>query len=134
MKIFKTGCYLFLFFTISACSNTAQVNVESDKNHYYAKDFNHNEFTVYNKGSVKKSASTDRELMLSLINRAMPEDQRMMLAFAKRQESYLPDNSIVGIQIKGDKHEETTKSRVTSNYAHIIEQDINSVSISAMPK
>jgi hypothetical protein len=134
MKIFKTGCYLFLYFTISACSNTSYVNLESDNNHYYAKDFNHSEFTVYNKGSVKKSASTDRELMLSLLNRTMPEDQRMMLAFAKRQESYFPDSIIVGIQIKGDKNEETTKSRVISNYAHIIDQDINAVSISAMPK
>jgi len=134
MKIFKTGCYLFLYFTISACSNTSQVNLGSDNNHYYANDFNHHEFTVYNKGSGKKIASTDRELMLSLINRAIPEDQRMMLAFAKNQESYLPDSSLAGIQIKGDKHEETTESRVTSNYAHLIEQDINAVSISAMPK
>ena len=134
MKIFKIGCYLFLYFTISACSNTAHVNVEPDNNHYYANDFNHTEFTVYNKGSVKKRASTDQELMLSLINRAMTEDQRMMLAFAKSQERYLPENTIVGIQIKGDKHEETTKQRVISNYAQMIDRDINAVHISAMPK
>jgi hypothetical protein len=134
MKIFKIGCYLFLYFTISACSNTAHVNIGPDNNHYYTKDFNHTEFTIYHKDSVKKRASTDQELMLSLINRAMPEDQRMMLAFAKSQEHYLPENAIVGIQIKGNKHEETTKHRVISNYAQMINQDINAVNISAMPK
>ena len=34
----------------------------------------------------------------------MPENQRIMLAFAKRQENYFPDSTIVSIYIKGDKH------------------------------
>ena len=58
----------------------------------------------------------------------------MMLAFIKRQESYLPDSTIVDIQVKSDKYEEVTKYRVISNYIDIIGQDINVVSISAMPK
>jgi hypothetical protein len=134
MKIFTIGCYLFLSFIISACSSTAKVNSESQSDHYYAKNFTHNEFTTFHKDSVKKEAYSDQQLMLSLLNRAMPEDQRMMLAFAKRQDSYLPDSSIVGIQIKGDKRAEGTKARVISNYAHIIEQDDNAVMISAMPR
>jgi hypothetical protein len=134
MKVFKICCYLFLSFAISACGSTAQVNLAPQSKHYYANDFTHNEFTVYQKGSVKKAVSSDQELMLSLLNRAVPEDQRMMLAFAKRQESYFPDSTIVGIQIKGDKRVGEKKARVISNYAHVIAQDINAVMISAMPK
>lgn len=134
MKVFKICSYLFLGFAMSACSSTTQIKVEPQNNHYYAKDFNHSEFTVYHKSSVKKAASSDQQLMFSLLNRPMPEDQRMMLAFAKNQESYLPDSTIVGIQIKGDKRAEEAKSRVTSNYAHVIDQDSNAVTISAMPR
>ncbi|PKI14714.1 hypothetical protein [Colwellia sp. 12G3] len=134
MKVLKIFSSLFITFAISACSSTAQVNFEPQNNHYYTKDFIHSEFTVYHKGSVKKSASTDQQLMFSLLNRPMPEDQRMMLAFAEHQERYLPDSTIVGIQIKGHKRTEETKERVSSNYAHVIEQDINAVMISAMPR
>ena len=83
---------------------------------------------------MKKQASSDRQLLLSLVNRTIPEDQRMMLAFAKNQASYYPDSSLVGIQIKGDKGEEGALKRVTSIYANMIEQDNNAVSISAMPQ
>lgn len=134
MKIFTVGCTLFLSFILSACSSTAKVNLEPQSDHYYAKNFTHHEFTTYHKDSVKKAAYSDQQLMLSLLNRAMPEDQRMMLAFAKRQESYLPESTIVGIQIKGDKRTEETKARVISNYARVIEQDNNAVMIRAMPR
>ena len=72
--------------------------------------------------------------MLSLLNRPMPEDQRMMLAFAKRQGNYFPDSTIVAIHIKGDKNSDILLSQNTSIYADIIEQDINAVVIAAMPK
>jgi len=134
MKVFTIAVNLFLCLALSACSNTTQVKLSSDNGHYYAKEFNHSEFTTYNKDSVKKTASTDQQLMLSLLNRPMPEDQRMMLAFAKRQEIYLPDSTIVGVQIKGDRKSKSSSTRAISQYAQIIEQDINAVSISAMPK
>ena len=134
MKVFKICSYLILYFAISACSSIKQVNLESQSDYYFTKKFTHSEFIVYHKDSVKKVAYSDQQLMLSLLNRPMTEDQRMMLTFAKNQERYLPDSTIVGIQIMGDKRLEQTKARVTSNYAHLIEQDINAVTISAMPR
>ena len=72
--------------------------------------------------------------MLSLLNRPMPEDQRMMLAFAERQASYFPNNTLIGVRIKGEKESQSSNSRVRSQYSQAISQDINSVSISVMPK
>jgi len=134
MKAFTMAISLSLCLALSACSNTTQVKLSSDNNHYYAKEFSHNEFTTYNKASLKKEASSDQQLMLSLLNRPIPEDQKMMLAFAKRQENYFPDSTIVGVQIKGDSKSENRNTRAISQYAQVIERDINAVSISAMPK
>lgn len=134
MKVFKIYSALFLCLAITACSSKAPVNSGPQSNHYYTNNFNHSEFTTHHKNSVKKAASSDQQLLLSLLNRPMPEDQRMMLAFAQSQENYLPDSTIVGIKIKGDKREEENSTRVISNYAHVIEHDINAVMITAMPK
>lgn len=134
MKVFTIIVSLFLCLALSACSNTTPAELSTNNNHYYAKAFNHNEFATYNKDSIKKEASSDQQLMLSLLNRPVPEDQRMMLTFAKRQESYFPDSTIVGVQIKGDSKSDNKRSRSISQYAQVIEQDINAVSISAMPK
>ncbi|WP_019027061.1 hypothetical protein [Colwellia piezophila] len=134
MKVFKICSYFLLYFAISACSNTAQLNLKPKSNHYYANNFSHTQFTAYHQYSVKTAASSDRQLMLSLLNRPIPEDQRMMLTFAKRQENYFPDSTMVGIQIKGDKRSDKFPSQNASMYADMINQDNNSVSISAMPK
>jgi hypothetical protein len=64
----------------------------------------------------------------------MPEDQRMMLAFEKSQRSYFPDSTIVGVEIKGDRKSEKDNTRVRSQYAQVIDRDVNAVSISALPK
>ena len=134
MKVFKIAVCLLCFLVLGACSNTMQVKSGSENNHYFAKEFSHNEFTIYHKGSVKKSASSDHELMLSLLNRPMPEDQRMMLAFAQRQANYFPDSTIVGVQIKGDKKNQDMNTRTRSQYAQTIAQDINAITMSTMPK
>ena len=134
MKVFKIVFALYLGIALTACSNTTLVKPTNQKNHYYANNFSHSNFSAYNKDSIKKALSSDHQLMLSLLNRPMPEDQRMMLAFAKRQENYFPDSTIVGIHIKGDKHSDKLLSQNTSIYADIIEQDINAVVMTAMPK
>ena len=80
MKIFKLCFTFFLYLTITACSstsNTKQANVTPQSNNYYPKNFSHYEFTTNNIDSIKKPASSDQELMISLLNRPMPEDQRM---------------------------------------------------------
>lgn len=134
MTVFKIVVSLLFCQVLGACSNSMQVELSPENNHYFAKEFNHNEFTTYHKGSVKKSASSDHELMLSLLNRPMPEDQRMMLAFAQRQASYFPENTPIGVRIKGEKDSQRSTTRARSQYSQAIEQDINSVSISALPK
>ncbi|KGJ97065.1 hypothetical protein [Colwellia psychrerythraea] len=134
MKVFKIFCYLVLYVAVTACSNTEQLNLNHQSNHYYQKEFNHTEFTAHHHGSVKRAASSDQQLMISLLNRPLPEDQRMMLAFAKRQDNYFPDSTITGIRIKGEKSDKVITNRVTSHYAKTIEQDHNAVAISAMPK
>ncbi|MEW6994537.1 hypothetical protein AADZ84_09775 [Colwelliaceae bacterium MEBiC 14330] len=134
MKIFKISIALFFCSAIAACSHTKHLSVNTTDGHYYAKDFNHTQFSTYHKGSHKKPTSSDRQLMQSLLNRPIPEDQRMMLAFAKRQENYYPDSAIVGIKIIGEKDNNDTKQQNVSIYADLIVNDINSVSISAMPK
>jgi len=128
MKVFKLCITFLVYFTITACSNTEQVNVPSQTNHYYTKDFNHYEFISHHKNSIKKPASSDHELLFSLLNRSIPEDQRMMLAFAERQKNYFSDNVLVGVQIKGDKRE-NNRMLVTSNYDHAIGKDVNAVMI-----
>lgn len=127
MKVFKLCSYFFLYAAITACSNTSQVSLSTtDNSDYYESRFTHTEFTTYQRNSIKKPASSDQALMVSLLNRPMPEDQKMMLAFQERQNAYLPDSHFVGIQIKGNKQ---TDRRVMSSYAHLIKRDINAVSI-----
>ncbi|MBU2869906.1 hypothetical protein [Colwellia sp. E2M01] len=128
MTIFKLGITFFIYLTLTACSSTSQVNSAPQSNNYYAKNFSHYEFTHNNANSIKKPATSDQDLLISLLNRPIPEDQRMILAYAERQNNYLPDSTIMGIEIKGDKRQET-RTRVSSNYAHVIEQDNNSVKI-----
>lgn len=134
MTVFKIAVGLLFCFLLGACSNSMQGNLSTGNNHYFAKKFNHSEFTTYQKGSIKKSASSDQQLMLLLLNRPMPEDQRMMLAFAQRQANYFPDSTPIGVQIKGKKENQTSNIRAISPYSQAIAQDNNSVSISAMPK
>lgn len=126
MKVLKICTYFFLYCAISACSNTAQVTSMSTGSEYYENTFTHTEFHTYQRNSIKKAASSDQALMVSLLNRPIPEDQKMMLAFAQRQNIYLQDSQFVGIQIKGEKADDI---RTVSSYAHVIEKDINSVMI-----
>lgn len=126
MKIFKLCSYILFYCAISACSNTAQVNLIPNSNEYYESTLIHTDFETYQKPSSKKALSSDQALMISLLNRPIPEDQKMMLAFAERQSIYLPDSPFIGIQIKGEKKDE---QRTISSYAHMIRDDINSVMI-----
>ncbi len=134
MKVLKVASVLALSLFLGACSSSSTLNSTSMKGDYYTKTFSHTEFTANNRNTTKKPLSSDHALMVSLLNRPMPEDQRMMLAFAKQQESYLPDSTIVGIQIRGNKADDKVQQQNISIYADIIAQDNNAVAISAMPK
>ncbi|TYK65650.1 hypothetical protein [Colwellia echini] len=133
MTILKLCFLFFIYFTITACSSTKQTSLTPQSDNYYAKKFSHYEFTRNSVNSVKKPATSDQALLMSLLNRPIPEDQRMMLAFAERQDNYLPDSTIMGIEIRGEKSQKT-QNKVRSNYAYIIGQDINSIKITSRPK
>lgn len=134
MKVFNIAFTLLLSLLLGACSSTSPVDSSLTSTGYYAKQFPHTEFSANNKNTVKKPMTSDQALMISLLNRPVPEDQKMMLAYAKQQKSYFPDSTIVGIQIRGSKTADKLQQQNTSVYAELIEQDVNSVTISAMPK
>ncbi|MFB0980906.1 MAG: hypothetical protein QMC62_08325 [Alteromonadaceae bacterium] len=69
--------------------------------------------------------------MMSLLNRSVTEDQKMMLEFAQQRERYTNDIFVNTVSIKGPKDSNTETNRVQHVYAALIESDINSVSIIA---
>ena len=130
---------LLLCLTLFACSSTEQVNNKpladnSYEQGYDSTNFPHSQFTPINKDSIKKPLNSDHQLMMSLLNRPMTEDQVMMLAFAQERARYSHSYSNYadnGIMIKGDKTSDHSSKRTEHVYAQLISQDINSVSISA---
>ncbi|QBG35148.1 hypothetical protein [Litorilituus sediminis] len=118
-------------FILSACGSTQAVSQHDNmQNNYYTSQFNHTSFTTYNKDSVKKQLSSDHELMMSLLNRPMTQDQAMMLAFAQQRESYQHNGSATGVAIRGDKASDDNQ-QYHHAYQTLIAQDSNSVIISA---
>lgn len=134
MKILKIAIAVLYCCLVAACSQTSHPTTTSINSNYYSNDFTHTHFTANHKGSNKKTASSDQQLMFSLLNRPIPEDQRMMLAFAKRQRDYSPDSIIVGTKIMGEKITNELQEQNSSIYADLIKNDNNAISIRAMPK
>ena len=129
MNIFKVSGYFLIYFLLSACTNNHIIT--GNDSGYYNNDFHQKKF-ITTPISEKKPASSDHQLMLSLLNRAIPQDQLIMLAFASR-ESYKGFDNNEGIQIKGVYSENAINSRVKSKYSHLIAEDKNAVAISIMP-
>lgn len=135
----KKSISLLLCLTLFACSSTEQVsNINLSDNtytqSYVSTNYFHNKFTTIESGSIKKPLSSDHQLMMSLLNRLMTEDQAMILAFAQERASYTStfDNfSNNAVIIKGDKASENSNHRSKHVYAQQISQDINAVSITA---
>jgi starvation-inducible outer membrane lipoprotein len=80
---------------------------------------------------VKKTLLSDHHLMMSLLNRPVTEDQKMMLAFAQQRESYSNEIFVNTVSIKGPKTHAKSTNRAEHVYAALIARDINSVSIVA---
>lgn len=91
-------------------------------------------FVVQNKEISKKALLSDHHLMLSLLSRPITADQAMMQKFEAEREQYANNYFMPQVQIKGEKSTDKSQGRAQHAYAHFIEQDINSVSISAMPE
>lgn len=103
---------LIILVICSACSSTKTVKIE------------------------KKPLISDHYLMMSLLNRPMTGDQKLMLAFAKQQEQYFDNSSPIfvnAVMIKGDKNEQPSQSTHSNNngiYSSLIAQDINAIRVS----
>jgi len=81
----------------------------------------------------KRPLLSDHHLMMSLLNRPMTQDQKMMLAFSKQQDSYqsqTPTIFVNTIFIKGEKTEQPATNSQNNYYQHLIAKDINSVRVS----
>ncbi|PCI62608.1 MAG: hypothetical protein COB35_02985 [Gammaproteobacteria bacterium] len=110
----------FLILLVSACSSTANMGNNSTSS-------NSNQF-----GIEKKSFSSDHQLLLSLLNRPIPEDQQMMLRFASIQ--YGSENSypeVSYISIRGDRSTDNTNNPIVFAYSDLIYKDQNSIAIGA---
>jgi hypothetical protein len=129
MNILKVSAYFLLYFFVSAC--TSNQSLTSHSSDYYGNNFPQNKLISTVETSQKKPASSDHQLMLSLLNRETPQDQLMMLAFASRASHDRYDNKI-GILIKGPYLKDTVNYRVKSKYINLIEEDNNAVGISLM--
>jgi hypothetical protein len=103
---------------ISACSSTAN-NVN--------KSFYTNKFSV-----EKKSFSSDKALLFSLLNRPTPEDQQLMLNFTHTQGSLaLQYPQVSYVSIHGDRKDDKSNDKQTYAYQNLIYQDQNSVAVGA---
>jgi hypothetical protein len=138
---------------LTACSSTQNSYSDSSllntsntpmNNGYYAKSFTTTTtvFEAHSTDSVKKAAFSDHQLMLTLLNRPITADQAMMQNFERERAQYAHSYYAQKVEIKGDRssdispnnHSKNTRERAQHAYAHLINQDINSVAISSMPK
>ncbi|WP_206484084.1 hypothetical protein [Thalassotalea sp. G2M2-11] len=82
---------------------------------------------------TKKPLVSDHHLMMSLLNRPMTGDQKLMLAFTQQQQDYQQDLAPVfvnAVYIRGDKN---TDEQITSHqgiYSALIAKDINAIRVS----
>ena len=89
--------------------------------------------TISMKKLEKRPLISDHYLMMSLLNRPMTEDQKLMLAFTKQQNSYFQDISPVfvnAVMIKGEKTNQQQETRTIGIYDSLIAKDINSIRVS----
>ncbi len=107
---------MLLALILSACSSTSNLT--------------HNSFTV-----EKKPLTTDHQLLLSLLNRPLPEDQLMMMQFASNNalaNNRSADNfSVNYVSIRGDRTANMTAVTTPLAYSQLVYQDQNSIAIGA---
>lgn len=128
MKSFKTIGLLFITIFLISCSNSAHLSQEKEMN-YRQSTFDRTVFKPVNEHTIKKSFSSDHQLMMSLLSRPMTADQSMMLAFTHQSQSQ-SSTTVNFVSIRGNKKQESPHYNQVNVYSALIAQDINSVSIS----
>jgi len=137
VSFFKASISFLLCLSLFSCSTTEQVNVSDFSDNGYVEgfvsdNFTHSQFTPINKNTIKKSLPADHQLMMTLLNRTVPADQAMMLAFEQQREDlYANPYANYAVQIKGDKSSDYSSDATEHAYAKLISLDINAVRISA---
>lgn len=112
MKQLTVVMLISLLFTSMGCSSTKTVKYQEIE---------------------KRPLISDHYLMMSLLNRPVTEDQKLMLAFARVQDEYQQQLSPVfvnAVMIKGEKSEQSSNQRPTYLYQDLIAKDVNSIRMS----
>lgn len=143
LSIKNSGCLLCCMF-LFACSTTTQVNTQRFSDKTYDTRFQHDHINeqFYNTYSSRIKTSieqrvqpSDHQLMMSLLNRPVTEDQAMMLALKQERMNYTSSYSSsftsYGVQIKGEKSNRNINHRATNFYSKLLLQDRNAVNIIA---
>ena len=74
--------------------------------------------------------TSDHQLLLSLLNRPLPEDQIMMMRFAKTINNTTQSPNVSYVEIRGSHNTNSVKA-VTHLYSELIYNDQNSIAIRA---
>jgi len=130
MKSLKIIGPILVALSLFSCSNTAHLSKEPMVN-YHQSTFEKTIFKPVNEDTVKKSFSSDHYLMMSLLNRPMTADRRMMLAFTQQEQN--KTSALVNfVSIRGDNKQENNQNHNSpvNQYSALIAKDINSISIS----
>ncbi|WP_440873814.1 hypothetical protein [Thalassotalea sp. PLHSN55] len=115
MTLFKQLVCLISVLILSACSSTSN-----------------NDYNVIERDYLKKPLVSDHQLKLSLLNRPIPQDQLMMLAFAQARQEQQKTNELAFVnyvQIKGERGEDENDVPSSRRVSFHISQDNNAVSI-----
>jgi len=136
MRVIKNSFGILSCLFLFACSTTEQINNDDFSDNRYSQgyigdNFYHTQFTSISDNKIKKTMSSDHQLMMSILNRPVTADQAMMLAFRQERASYNHYFSNYAVKIKGDKSSDTTSARTENAYTQLILQDINAIDISA---
>lgn len=137
ISVVKPSISLLCCLSLFACSTTKQVNESyfSDTGYvqgFVSDHFTQSEFTPMHGNTSKKPLPSDHQLMMTLLNRPIPADQAMMLAFAQqRDDLYGNPYANYAVQIKGDKSADYPNNETEHAFAKLISLDINAVHISA---
>jgi hypothetical protein len=114
--LLKTSFLITLMVLLSACSST---NIEQT--------------SLYSVQLKNKPITNDHQLLLSLLNRPLPQDKIMMMQFAQQaavRHDELPHAIVSAVAIRGDKNIDKN-SIPPIIYSQLIYTDQNSIMVGA---
>jgi len=124
IKLFSV---VFIILFVSACSTTNVTSTDWSDNNWANQTVSTNNLSL-----EKKSFSSDHQLLLSLLNRPLPEDQLMMMRFAQVQYGNNQNNPQVNyVNIRGNRSEEKSDDVISFAFSNLIYKDQNSIAIGA---